>query len=288
MRHMKNYLNLEYLNTFVTAAETGKLNQAAELTFRSHSAVSIQIKKLEEQLETPLFLRNKNSLTLTRGGEILLDYARQLLALHEGAFKSLTGKTWDGVLVIGVPTDYASEFIKNLYPAICSQLPQFQIRVEFTRSRRIRDEIRERKIDFGIVAMEPQYPEDVMLWEERLFWVCADSFEQTAKYLPVALFSDDCVINTYSLACLKKANVPFQIIFTSTMMDNIVSCVESGSAVSLLPESFITENMSRIPECELPCPFTLKIGCTWNENTDRSALTALLEIAQDFWGDKAL
>ena len=280
---MKKYFNLEYLNTFVIAAETGKLNLTAEMTYRSHSAVSTQIKKLETQIGTPLFIRNKNSLTLTKGGEILLDNARKILNLNDNTFELLTGTTWDGTISIGVPTDYASLFMTELYPTIQQQLPGYQINVDYCRSREIRKKIYERKIDMGIVAMEPQYEDDIFLWEEQLHWVCAKTFKRPTNYFPVALFSDDCIINNHSLYCLKKSNIPFKIVFTSTMLDNIANCVKTGHAISLLPDSSITSNMLFLPAEFLPCPFTLRMGCTWNNSTDRKVLDILLDCLQDYF-----
>ncbi len=280
---MNKYFNLEYLNTFVIAAETGKLNLTAELTYLSHSAVSTQIKKIESQIGTPLFIRNKNALTLTKGGEILLENAKKLLELNDSTFNSLTGTTWDGTISIGVPTDYASLFMTKLYPNIQEKLPGYNFTVDYCRSREIRRKIHERKIDIGIVAMEPQYEDDIFLWEEDLHWVCSDNFKRPNDYFPVALFSDDCIINNHSLYCLKKSNIPFKIVFTSTMLDNIADCVKTGYAISLLPDSSITPNMTFVPEEFLPCPFNLKMGCTWNNSTDKNVLNTLLDCFQDYF-----
>ena len=280
---MKKYFNLEYLNTFVIADETGKLNLTAEMTYRSHSAVSTQIKKLENQIGTPLFIRNKNALTLTKGGEILLENAKKILDLNDTTFGLLTGTTWDGTISIGIPTDYANLFMTKLYSDIQEKLPGYQITVDYCRSREIRRKIHERKIDLGIVAMEPQYEDDIFLWEEKLHWVCANSFKQSDDYFPVALFSDDCIINNHSLYCLKKSNIPFKIVFTSTMLDNIANCVKTGYAISLLPDSSIAPNMLFLPEELLSCPFNLQMGCTWNNSTDKKVLNILLDCLQDYF-----
>lgn len=284
-QNMKKYLNLEYLNTFLVAAETKKLNQTAERIYRSHSAVSIQIKKLEEHVGTPLFIRNKNSLTLTQAGEILLDYARELLNLNHATLQSLAGKPWHRRIALGVPTDYAKHFMEHLYLKIQEKLPGYHITVDFSQSRKIRNGIREHKIDLGIVAMEPQYTDDIQLWEEGLHWVYADNTQDPTEPFPIALFSDDCVINDHALSCLTKSNTPFQVIFTSTMLVTIAACVESGTAVSLLPDSFITKKMRYLPKGPLSCPSSLKIGCAWNEDIDKYVLNTLLDIVQDHFDD---
>ena len=279
---MEQYFNLEYLNTFLTAADTGKLNTTAELTYRSHSAVSTQIKKLEAQIGTPLFIRNKNTLTLTKGGEILYNYAKEILNTNHTAFKSLAGKTWDGNIAVGIPTDYAEAFMQKAYPRLEECLPNYYTTVDFSRSREIRKKIEERKLDIGMVALEPQYEDDILLWEEPLQWVCHKDFHHPEQgAFPVAVFSDDCIINNHSLYCLKKSNIDFRIVFTSKMMDNLADCVKAGAAISLLPKSMVTGNMQHIPDEFLPCPFTLKIGCTWNPNTDKNVLNTILDILQD-------
>ncbi len=279
---MNRIFNLEYLNTFLIATETGKLNQTAELTYRSHSAVSMQIKKLEEQVGTPLFIRNKNTLTLTKGGEILRNYAEQILSVNNEAFRSLTGKTWNGILTIGLPPDYSRYFLSEMYPQLNTTLRDYQLKADFVRSRILRSKIHERKLDMGIVAMEPQYEDDIILWQEALHWVCAPDFKYNENEpIPIALFSDDCVINNHSLYCLKKSNVDFEIIFTSISMDSVTECVHAGAAVSLLPESQISPDMKVLPKTFLPCPFTLKMGYSWNPDTDKQLLNRVLETLQD-------
>lgn len=281
--NMKKFFNLDYLNTFVIAAETGKLNVTAEMTYLSHSAVSMQIKKLETQIGTPLFIRNKSSLTLTKGGEILLANATKLLEQNDKLFGFFEESTWDGTIAIGVPTDYATLFMTKLYPEIKRQLPEYQITVDYGRSRAIRKKINERKLDFGIVAMEPQFEDDVFLWEEDLQWICSKDFERPLNYFPVALFSDDCVVNNHSFYCLKKSNIPFKIMFTSPILTNIVDCVDIGQAISLLPDSSLTENMTTIPKEFIDCPYDLKMGCTWNDNTDKKAINTILTCLQDYF-----
>ena len=279
---MNCLFNLEYLNTFLIATETGKLNQTAELTYRSHSAVSTQIKKLEEQVGTPLFIRNKNTLTLTKGGEILRNYAEQILSVNNEAFRSLTGKTWNGTLTIGLPPDYSSYFLSEMYPQLNAALHNYQLKIDFVRSRILRNKIHERKLDMGIVAMEPQYEDDIILWQEALHWACSPTFTYTENEpVPIALFSDDCVINNHSLYFLKKSNIDFEIVFTSISMDSVAECVHTGAAVALLPDSQITPDMKILPKSFLPCPFTLKMGYSWNSDTDKQLINLVLETLQD-------
>ncbi|NLR31562.1 LysR family transcriptional regulator [Levilactobacillus tujiorum] len=264
---MADYLNLDYLHTFVVAAKTGKLTTTSDIVYLSHSAVSTQIKKLEHHVGATLFIRNKDALTLTKQGQTLLTYANQLLNLNDTTLAKLKSDDWVGKLVIGVPTDYAAFYTQEIYPRLMQHLPDYTISTVCSRSRVLRSQIEEGTVNFSIAAMESQFPDDIELWEEPLHWVCSKYFDLDAyDRLPVALFSDNCVINDYSLYSLRKSQQDFQVTFTSTMMDNVAACAKAGLAVALLPQSSITDDYQIIPEDRLSCPFTLKIGCTWNHN----------------------
>lgn len=273
---MQERFNLEYLNTFVIAAETKKFNVTAEMVYRSHSSVSTQIKKLEEQVGEPLFIREKDTLTLTQAGETLYKYAQQILELNDSAFNSLNNADWQGALTLGVPTDYVAFLVKKVYPTIKQEFNDYNFDIVASRSRILRKQMAEGKVDISLVAMEPQYSDDYPLWEEKMFWVAShDLTLDASQSLPVALFSDNCIVNNYSLRCLKKTDANFKVVFKSTMMDNIASAVQAGVAVSLLPESLITTDMRILSTDLIDCPFKLKVGLTSKDQTHRDIVQRL-------------
>lgn len=262
---MADYLNLNYLHTFSVAAKTGKLTTTADIVYLSHSAVSTQIKKIEARIGAPLFIRHKDTLTLTHTGELLLEYANRMLELNADAVKKLNRSSHPHTLTIGIPTDYADFYTRFIYPKLAKALPDYSFSTVCSRSRIIRGEIAKGNIDFALAAMEPQYSQDILLWQESLHWVCGNGFHPDSEQpLPVALFADNCVDNDYALYSLRKSQKDFKITFTSTMMDNLASCVKQGIAVALLPQTLITSDFDLVPEAYLTCPFTLKIGSTWN------------------------
>ena len=276
---MNKHVNLEYLNTFVTAAETGKLSITSELVFRSPAAVSTQIKKLEEQFETELFIRSKNSLLLTKDGETLLRYAKDILNLNNAVFNSLKNEHWIGNIIFGIPTDYAKMFITYIYPKLKKNFPSYHFNTICSRSRIIRQSMEKGNISAAIVAMEPQFQDDLILWEEPLYWACAKGYTIPQNTpLPIALFSDDCIVNTYTLYSLKHTSVDYDIIFTSTMSENIEDAVRNGIAVSLLPASSITNDMDLLPSSFLASPLTLKVGFTHSNTIDKVFCNTMYEI----------
>lgn len=278
---MTHYLNLDYLHNFVVAAKTGKLTTTSEIVYLSHSAVSMQIKKLETRLGTTLFVRNKDSLNLTKDGQLLLNYANKMLELNNDAVSKMDSSNWAGKYVIGVPTDYSGILTKYLYPKLIEQLPNYNFTFVCSRSRELRKMIENGEVDFAMAAMEPQYGDDIELWSEPLSWVCSKDFvHDEQRPLPVAIFSDNCIVNDYSLYSLRRSNTDFSIVFTSKMMDNLVDAVKNKIAVSLLPQSSINDNCKVISDKLLISNFDLKIGFTWkhDKKIDNNLLNKILEL----------
>src|SRR5687767_14280199 len=98
-------LELDIMKTFIAISETGNFTTAAEAVFRTPSAVSMQIKKLEDTLRVPLFRRDARSVTLTHHGEILLSYAKRMIALNNEAVSRFVVPEMNGIVRLGAPDD---------------------------------------------------------------------------------------------------------------------------------------------------------------------------------------
>ena len=96
------------LRSFVAIVETGSMLNASEQVFVTQSALSLQIKRLEELVQQHLFLREGRRLTLTSAGEVLLGYARRILALHDEAVAAITTGRFEGPVRIGMVQDFAA------------------------------------------------------------------------------------------------------------------------------------------------------------------------------------
>jgi DNA-binding transcriptional LysR family regulator len=111
---MATTLNTDLLQTFVAIADTGGFTRAAGVVHRSQSAVSMQMKKLEESVGHPLFEKIGRGVQLTRNGETLLNYARRILKLHEEAVVTLRQPDMVGSVRIGIPDDYVAAYLPGI------------------------------------------------------------------------------------------------------------------------------------------------------------------------------
>ena len=122
-------LDHDVLATVVAVAETGNMTRAAEAVNRSQSAVSMQIKSLEDAIGRPLFVRKPRSIVLTREGEVLLGFARRMLALRDEAWAAVVRPEVTGKVVIGVPDDYASSLLPSVLKKFSATYPKVEIQV---------------------------------------------------------------------------------------------------------------------------------------------------------------
>jgi DNA-binding transcriptional LysR family regulator len=122
-------LDTDLLRTFVAIADSGSFTRAGELVHRTQSAVSMQVKRLEEALGKPVFQRQGRTVALTAEGEALLGYARRILKLHEEAVATLTRPDLVGTVRIGIPDDYVMRFL----PGILTRFAQAYPRVPASR-----------------------------------------------------------------------------------------------------------------------------------------------------------
>jgi DNA-binding transcriptional LysR family regulator len=243
---MEPLLDLELLRTFSAVVQAGELKKAATSVYRSQAAVSMQLKRLESQLGSCLMERSNQGIKLTEAGETLLSYTEQFFKLNAATLSAITKPELSGKIRFGIPTDYAQDFLHSFMPVLARELPNLDARVVCDRSRNLRKQVRLGELDLAIVAGEPDIPDELPLWTERLIWVAplSTQFEER-ETLPVALLADNCIVRDLSIKDLKQAGIPHEQVFSSPVLENVAAAVHAGFAVSLLPDSLISPSRTR-------------------------------------------
>ena len=131
---LRTNLDTDVLRTLVAARQLGGFNRAAQQVGRSQSAVSQQIRKLEEQVGQPLFRREGRRLALTEAGDVILSYARRILDLNDEAVAAVRGTALGGTIRVGLPTDFAESWL----PVVLARFKRAHpgVRVEASTDRR--------------------------------------------------------------------------------------------------------------------------------------------------------
>src|SRR5258708_25034028 len=107
---MSALIDVEQLRTFIAIVETGSFTKAAEVVHKTQSAVSMQMKRLEERLGKAIFARDRRASKLTEDGDRLLDYARRIIKLHVEALAAFHDAALPGRRRLGLPDHYADRY----------------------------------------------------------------------------------------------------------------------------------------------------------------------------------
>lgn len=169
---MANPLDLTLLRSFVAVIDSGSIQLAAARVGRSQSAVSMQIKRLEDDVGRPLFQRQGRNLRPNPAGEDLLLHARRLLRLSDEAMASLRRPEAAGVVRLGLPEDYAAWLLAPTLTRFAQEFPLAEIELTFDSSPILLRLLETGKLDLALVTREPRQPFAV-LRRERFVWAAS-------------------------------------------------------------------------------------------------------------------
>ena len=248
---LANYpsIDTELLRTFVAIADHGGFTRAGEMVNRTQSAVSMQMKRLEEDVvQRPLFQREGRTLTLTAEGQVLLGYARRILKLHSEVFNTLREPHMIGVVKIGSPDDYIMRFLPGILSQFAQAYPLIQVEVHCEPSEQL---LLRQDLDLTIVTRQPGTEIGQLLRQERLVWTEAIGFApHDITPLPLAMFNTHCFCREWACNALDAMERDYRIAYSSSGMAAIMAVVSAGLAVTAQLQSLITPDLRILGEAE--------------------------------------
>lgn len=240
-------LDADHLRTFAAIAETGSFTKAAEVVHKTQSAVSMQMKRLEDRVGRPLFARDGRASRLTPEGERLLDYARRIVKLNLEAIAAFTDQTLSGRVCLGVPDDYADRYLPDIMARFSRTHPSVELTVICEPSQRLNESIAAGTIDLAIItATETTNRNLQVIRRERLLWV--GSLRHSAHLeqpTPLALGGQmpTCQWRVAAMAALQSAGRSYRVLYTSPNHGAVSAAVLAGLAISVVPESALRPGM---------------------------------------------
>ena len=222
----------ELLTAFV--ADHRSFTRAATALNRAQSAVSMQIKRLEERLGTALFHRTKVNVELSLAGEGLLGYARRILLLNDEAVGHLQQHKVEGRVRLGVMDDYGSFVVPPVLASFVAAYPRIHIEMETGLTARMPERLGE---DFDLViAMHPEgQGGGELLRREQAVWATAVSQSvESQDPLPVALYPQGCLFRQWATEALDASGRPWRLAFVSHSLAAVESIAAQGLAVTVV------------------------------------------------------
>ena len=245
-------LELDLLRTLVAIADTGSFNKAARAVFRTPSAVSMQMKKLEEQVSRSLFAKDGRSVILTPDGEALVGYGRRILRLADEAMQRFRAPQMQGTIRLGAPDDYAGQFLPQILARFASSHPNVEVDVFCQSSSELLPLLEANKIDIALVSSGHGQQSGMAVHREPLVWAglrhgCAHEKDP----IPLAVSHVGCCWRKQALHALDRAGIPYRVAYTSKHYLGQLAAVMGGLAVAPLPLSSVKGDLKVLSE-ELP------------------------------------
>lgn len=255
-------LDLDVLAMVVAVADAGSFVRGAALVHRSQSALSMQIRALETALGKTLFVRGPRNVTPTQDGQLLLAYARRMLALRDEAWASMVHPEVKGRVAIGVPDDYASSLLPAVLRKFSASYPKVEIQVIGLPSHALGPLVKDNKVDLACVTRMKGL-NGAFIRFEPMVWAgpgAAGMEVWKERPLPVALFGTGSVARANAIQALESAKIAYRTSYESPSLMGLFSMVEAGLAIAPLarcavPAQFVqlghAHGLPGLPELEI-------------------------------------
>ncbi len=234
---LRTNLDMDVLRSFVTGFELGSFARAAERLGRSQSAISTQLRKLEEQVGRPLVQKSGRGLALTNAGESLLSYAKRLLELNDEAVDTVRGADVAGWARLGLPQDFAESWLPSVLRRFARAHPKIRVEVQVDRSPPLIDKVIKGELDIALTWDDGSGgPHGEKLTDLAIHWIGRPDWPGLAALggepLPMAAFAPPCSFRSAAVAALDGAGIPWRLAFTSPSLSGLWAAAEGGLGVT--------------------------------------------------------
>lgn len=164
-------MDIDALRSFLAFVETGSFTRVAKQSFRTQSAISMQMKKLEDELNTQLFTKDGRMLVLTEDGQRLATHATQIIATHDEALLELKNKLPQQTIHLGCPDDYAESILPYIVALLREEHPHISLQITCAPSVHLKGLLDSNRLDLAIVTRSPTSQEGYFLQTDKGIWV---------------------------------------------------------------------------------------------------------------------
>lgn len=250
--HGATALDIDLLRTFVAICETRSFTAAARHVGRTQSAVSLQMRRLEESLDRPLFYRGSPSVRLTEHGELLRAHALEILSSVDVTLAAFDRSSPAGIVVIGLPDDYAPRVLSFILDSTLALLPRITVDIVIDESKTLARHLADGAVDLAFVS-DGEGPQQggPVVFHDRIVWVGPVGRDiHLRDPVPVAVWGDDDTYSRAIFSSFRKAGRRWCVTVVSQSMTGLRAAVTSGHAVSTMVSSSVVEGMRELTEAD--------------------------------------
>ena len=265
-------VDLDLLRTFTAVIETGGFGKAAARRHITQSTVSLQMKRLAEEVGHPLFTAAGRARAPTPSAELLFGYALRMLALHEEAMGALNGAARE-IVRVGATQDFAESRLPSALYAFNQSHPQIGVEVRVGQSRELARAVFEGELDLAVV-FDTGERLSTPLSNERGAWLAAPGFNppEAGAPWPLALFDAPCVFRDAATRCLDEARIPWRVVYSTPSLSGLLAAVRAGLAVTLRLARHSQKGLKPLPVAAgLPRPARFRLALVKAEQATAGA-----------------
>ena len=278
-------LDVDHLKTFLAIAETGNFTKAADEVNKTQSAVSMQMKRLEEMLGRSLFEREGRGSKLSEDGARFIDHARRMVDLNDELVSAYTKPDLKGTVRFGTSDDYTDFFLPEVLGKFARSHPLVTVEVECVGSAILFERIRRGETDLALVTLRQNDDESEVMRSEQLRWVTSAKHNtHLLPVLPLAVADSGCDWRRFSEETLNRSKRAYRIAYSSSNRAAIDAAVLQGLAVATMPEICVRPGMRVLTEAEgFPGFHRFNIGLVSKQGlATQSALALANHIRESF------
>lgn len=275
-------LSMDNLRTFVSVIEQGGYAKAGEWLGRSQPAISLQIKKLEEQLDRKLFTKVGQRHVPSADGNWLYVKAREMLDLNDSIFRALTPAPLSGRLRLGIPNEFASTLLPGLIGEFSKRYPDVSLEVTSALSRDLLHPAQRDKFDLILALANPADTADAqppvsaeIVLQDEMVWVGDRNRPLAGDTISLVLAPDGCMYRSRVIEQLKQQTKAWKITYTNADLSGLAAAIEQGLGVTALARSSIPANLQVIKHPSLPYLGKVNI-CLFNQDSQHPVISKTL------------
>ncbi len=239
--------DLDVLRSFVLGIELGGFAKAADRLGRSTSAVSAQLKKLEDQVDEPILRRSGRSMVLTPTGETLFTYAKRLLELNDEAATAVRGTGIEGCVRLGLQEDFGEHLLTGVLGSFARAHPRIRIEARVARNAELLDLVSSGRLDLALAwGSGKSTPYSQFVASLPMHWIGRADWTYTANNepLPLIAFESPCLMRSAATDALDRAAVPWRLAFTSPSLSGIWAAAGAGLGITVRTQVGLPKDLS--------------------------------------------
>jgi len=253
--------DLDVLRSFVTGVEMGSFARAADRLGKSTSAMSGQLRKLEEQLGMPVLRKSGRGLIPTAAGESLLAYARRLLELNDEAAAAVRGVELAGSIRLGMQEDFGEHILTDVLGRFTRAHPQLRIEARVARHAQLMDLFTAGKLDLALawdIGTAQAHARSTQVIDPLpMRWIGPGDGDPLAlagsgEPLPLVMMDAPCAMRSAATAALDRAGIAWRVAFTSASLGGVWAAVAAGLGVTVRTALGVPAHLRLLDDAALP------------------------------------